>query len=615
MKEKVNSEAVRSLSALKTLAVAAAMSVTPLVQGATYDIAAGDVTDLTNKLATCRTSSTTLRLAAGDYDLTGIQMEEEGSAYGKTHLVVSGVQIKGMGNSREDVRLIGDGTCRIYRMINDTYARLENLTITNGYAKAIEGAANSGNGGGIYGYPTVTNCVITGCKADGNGGGTYSYTYIRVCDILNNTAGGVGGGAYNPNYVINSLVSGNKSGSNGGGICSENYGYAEGSDIIGNVAGGAGGAIFKVNRVSNCFISGNVSAGRGSALFSEGRGTKFAYDCTICSNKSETSGAVHEYTVIGGKMFANYSGNYGGGASSCNLGGVEIYNNFANKYGGGVYNCNVTNCTLRNNFFGTASGPAGANSYNSILWGCDVSGTGIHSGSAVNCVFHDITDSTLSDNPYCDDVSFTGHVYSGIPVCTNCLFRNNQIVGYSRTLFQGVDIPSRSGSIVNCTIVSNKYGMTFGYMHSEQYPVHVKNCVFVWNEGYNTTSWQDIHAWGDSLSTNGLRFSNCAYGTATGNFGAGKSFDIVLCSDGQMYKFGAGEFPADPGFVLKNTDHPFEPKRTSPLRGLGDSNVWVRVADATDIRGEGFPRLRDGALDIGCYQCWIMPIGTVLSIR
>ena len=72
MKEKVNSEAVRNLSALKTLAVAAAMSVTPLVQGATYDIAAGDVTDLTNKLATCRTSSTTLRLAAGDYDLTGI---------------------------------------------------------------------------------------------------------------------------------------------------------------------------------------------------------------------------------------------------------------------------------------------------------------------------------------------------------------------------------------------------------------------------------------------------------------------------------------------------------------------------------------------------------------
>ena len=240
MKEKVNSEAVRNLSALKTLAVAAAMSVTPLVQGATYDIAAGDVTDLTNKLATCRTSSTTLRLAAGDYDLTGIQMEEEGSLYGKTHLVVSGVKIVGMGESREDVRLIGDGTCRIYRMINDTYARLENLTITNGYAKAIEGAANSGNGGGIYGYPTVTNCVITGCRADGNGGGTYSYTYIIDCDIANNSAGTAGGGVFRPNYVINSLVRGNHSASHGGGIYGDGYGRAEGSDIVDNSAEGAG---------------------------------------------------------------------------------------------------------------------------------------------------------------------------------------------------------------------------------------------------------------------------------------------------------------------------------------------------------------------------------------
>ena len=217
MKEKVNSEAVRNSSVLKTLAVAAAMSVTPLVQGATYDIAAGDVTDLTNKLATCRDSSTTLRLAAGDYDLTGIQMEEEGSPYGKTHLVVSGVQIKGMGNSREDVRLIGDGTCRVVRFIDNIDASLECLTITNGYAKAIDGAANSGHGGGVYGNQSVTNCVITGCRADNNGGGAGYYTKIWACDILNNDAA-AGGGAFAPTHVVGSLVSGNSSSGHGGGI-------------------------------------------------------------------------------------------------------------------------------------------------------------------------------------------------------------------------------------------------------------------------------------------------------------------------------------------------------------------------------------------------------------
>ena len=614
MKEKVNSEAVRNLSALKTLAVAAAVSVTPLVQGATYDIAAGDVTDLTNKLATCRTSSTTLRLAAGDYDLTGIQMEEEGSLYGKTHLVVSGVKIVGMGEKREDVRLIGDGTCRIYRMINDTYARLENLTITNGYAKAIEGAANSGNGGGIYGYPTVTNCVITGCRADGNGGGTYSYTYIIDCDIANNSASTAGGGVFRPNYVINSLVRGNHSGSHGGGIYGDGYGRAVGSDIVDNSAEGAGGAACALNTISNCFISGNVSAQGGAAIYSWGRSSKFAYDCTICSNKTTTSGAAYEYTVVGGKMFANYCGNHGGAAAKCSLTDVEIYDNCANKYGGGVYDSNVTNCTLRGNFYVAGDG-SGANAYSSVLYGCDISGTGVNSGRAINCVFHDIVNNIpVSGNPYISDIVWSGHVYSGVPVCTNCLFRNNVLTNYSLSLLCGVNNPTRSGSIVNCTVVSNKWGKTFSYMASEEYPVSVKNCVFVWNQGHDTTNARDFHAW-ENVSSNGLRFANCAYGSATGLFAAGKASSVADSSDGPMYKFGAGGFPADPGFVLKNTDHPFEPKRTSPLRGLGDSNVWVRVADATDIRGEGFPRLRDGALDIGCYQCWIMPIGTVLSIR
>ena len=39
------------------------------------------------------------------------------------------------------------------------------------------------------------------------------------------------------------------------------------------------------------------------------------------------------------------------------------------------------------------------------------------------------------------------------------------------------------------------------------------------------------------------------------------------------------------------------------------------MMDATDIRGEGFPRLRDGTVDIGCYQCWLDPVGTVFIIR
>lgn len=197
----------------------------------------GDVTALTNYLHTYKTSSTTVKLAKGDYDLTGIQMEVEGSEYGKSHLVASGVKIVGMGEKREDVRLIGDGTCRIYRMIADTDAKLENLTITNGYAQAIEGVGKSGHGGGIYGSPTVTNCVITNCKADGSGGGLYGSSKIYVSDILNNFAKSGGGGAFQSYRIINSLVAGNSSGGNGGGIHGNAYGLIAGSTITRNTSG------------------------------------------------------------------------------------------------------------------------------------------------------------------------------------------------------------------------------------------------------------------------------------------------------------------------------------------------------------------------------------------
>ena len=600
---------------MKKMQIAMTMAaLAALAHGATVPISAGDVTALTNAIATYRTSATTLQLAPGDYDLTGLQMEEEGSTYGKSHLLVSGVKLLGMGEKPEDVRLIGDGTCRVYRMIKDTYATLQNLTITNGYAKTIEKAADSKHGGGIYGYPTVTNCVIIGNKADGNGGGCYGYTYIRACKILNNTAAS-GGGAFRVNYVINSLVSGNHSTSHGGGINGDSYGRVEGSTVVGNVADGAGGAICAVNSVTNCYIAENVSASGGGALYSWDRATKYVYDCTICSNKtSTTGGAVYEYTVVGGKIFGNYAQN-GGGAGFCSLVDVELHDNYAQVYGGGTYNCNATNCVFRNNFMSTESGKTheGPNSFSSYLYGCDVSGTGLYSGSAVNCVVHDVVDSAVIEgNPYAEGAAWAGHVYAGIPNCTNCLFRNNRVLGYSRALFCGIGSAKWSGSVINCTIVSNKYGKTFDYMYSTNYPVHVKNCVFVWNEGYDTTSWRDLHGW-ENLSSNCLHFANCAYGSATGLFVDGKACGLADSSDGPMYKFGADGFGSDPKFALKGAAHPFEPRPNSPLVGIGAVEAWM--AAVTDIRGDGYARLREGKVDIGCYQCWLNPAGTTILLR
>jgi hypothetical protein len=37
------------------------------------------------------------------------------------------------------------------------------------------------------------------------------------------------------------------------------------------------------------------------------------------------------------------------------------------------------------------------------------------------------------------------------------------------------------------------------------------------------------------------------------------------------------------------------------------------MEDGTDLAGN--PRLRDGKVDIGCYQCWLDPVGMVFSVK
>ena len=55
-------------------------------------------------------------------------------------------------------------------------------------------------------------------------------------------------------------------------------------------------------------------------------------------------------------------------------------------------------------------------------------------------------------------------------------------------------------------------------------------------------------------------------------------------------------------------------KRSSPARGKGLVQGWM--ADELDIRQDpAFPRLRDGKVDVGCYQCWLNPIGFWFSVQ
>jgi hypothetical protein len=72
----MHQERVFSMKLKLSLLVSALVT---LAHGVVVDISSGDVVSLTNALTQYRTSSHTIQLAEGDYDLTGIQMEEEGS--------------------------------------------------------------------------------------------------------------------------------------------------------------------------------------------------------------------------------------------------------------------------------------------------------------------------------------------------------------------------------------------------------------------------------------------------------------------------------------------------------------------------------------------------------
>ena len=170
------------------------------LQGATVykDIAAGDVTSLTNYLAESRDGNVVvIRLAEGDYDLTGIEMDSG------SHLYLENRALVGQGDSPWKTRLIGSGTKRILKAKNDGYnnntrCRIENLTVTNGWT--------SGDGGGVSGYPHVINCVVIGNHAEGNGGGLASYAYCKRSLLMNNTAKGYGGGAAKPNHIYDTEI-------------------------------------------------------------------------------------------------------------------------------------------------------------------------------------------------------------------------------------------------------------------------------------------------------------------------------------------------------------------------------------------------------------------------
>ena len=616
------------------------------------------------------------------------------SGCGVSSLYVDRLRLRGLGERPEDVVLVGNGATRI--IFGNNNAIVENLTITNGYAKMYGDLSNSNRGGGCYGKFTLTNSVVVGCIADGPGGGCQLDVRIVDSRISNNKSYGVGGGFHNCS-AYDSVIEGNVSVGDGGGVytCSELVDCL----VVSNSTVGAkcnGGGCFAVAYATNCVIVGNVSTGNGagasnhdsSAVIGDSRYVDCLFmgnvadgigggasrvtlvDCVVSNNVAKNHGGI-SYSIVSGTdvsrnvatngrgggvgesvisnctVYANSCSNlsntaYGGGVTGGSAYGCEIYgnysatcvgtdgkvkagcaggvyettlydchvhDNYADSYGGGIRGATAYRCVIANNF----GGNDGRNAYASNLIGCDVSGSDIISGTAQNSVIHDVGVFEL-DNPYKSGLVATNYyVWKNYQNATNCLFRDNMPESATPMLFVGLKTADISTSIVNCTFVSNRYDVLGSYFVNTKSPLHFVNCVFYGN--YRKNGQQcDIVFRGESSSDKNLPgaidFDTCAYGTSYVQQG----LDNFIAEGGALYQFGVDGFGNDPKFCgISDAGHPYSLRRSSPLRGIGKLFGWMD--DATDMRGDGFARKRDGKVDLGCYQCWLYPKGSVFLVR
>ena len=520
------------------------------------------------------------------------------------------------------------------------------------------------DGGGAYSV-TLYDCVVSNNVAGNNGGGGYNVRYATNTLFAGNLATNYAGAAGNinvsryGNVLVDCVISNNwcnkrsgglhlqtavnctivgNSGSFGGGACECSF---TNCIIKGNEARSAtaayqgGGGAFNCALVG-CTLTDNFSYGHGGGAF-ENTGTNMIVDCTFARNMASNDldhayggglcidvGFATNCTFYGNAALAGYNaskdkyyrGTGGGAGSDKGTGGLVgcvLHDNSAAYYGGGARSLTMKDCIVSNNW----SDSYGPNVYECRMTGCEVVGSGAAYGWAVGTTFHDIGGTfTVEGNPWRSGSFQPVVLYRPYPNCTNCLFVGNRLSATSSLLFGAYNTNSSTiaSSLVNCTIVSNDCVYMFRYFAQQEVPMRVENCIFYENGDRVGANRRDMTT--TECTTNALRFAYCAYSLnrLKDDNGNGEHYNTSDWFDAGDWHLGANGLPANPGFAgAKDPAHPFCLRTSSPLLGLAPVADWM--ADACDIRGEGFPRLRDGKADLGCYQCWYDFIGTTIIIR
>lgn len=483
-------------------------------------------------------------------------------------------------------------------------------------------------GGAIYfrqnkDAASVSNCAFVGNKAS-SGGAVGSHNTVVIteerwtgqffdCMFTNNVAvGGQGGAAYNIGLArgcsfVDNHVSGTPS--------NESQGYQQSGQAVFQahwlndcdfIANGSSsqyfGAVYNFGTVAstnqtiaNCRFERNISKSRGAAIgvyndndYNAGKGM-LVVGCTFATNSvADRGGAIYNLSNVRGCTFIGNSANVAGAADESAVYGCNfVGNKSSGTYSGAIAKSAAFDCSFTGN--AAAQGAVGSNS---SFVRC------IFGGNICNGAGQYITYNSSFDS--CRITNETG----GVIFAQNSHVTNTLVTACSGVYLVGNN-DNYNISMVNCTVVSNSFS-NFAPNSSNTGDMHVLNSLFFGNTVNNAD--YDIGSNAQyclkSVSNSVFSVQNDAYVPAG-----------ALSEGANNLRYTPGAF--NPRFVGPEVapDDPYALTLRSPCVKDLHGQVQGWMATATDIRGDGFPRLREGVVDIGCYQCWDKAYGLSIFVR
>lgn len=581
-------------------------------------------------------SDTTIRLAAGTYILSSemTPMTSNSNAFFeiKKSMTIEGSDTTSWRNSGEKVTgtVIDAGTYSgsIFKITPTSSSDHDNVKDTVFRHLTLQNASSTLAGGAISlthsktVTEVVTNCVFKSNTTSSQAGAT-SHLNLLDCYFKGNTSTSDGGAARAASKVENCLFDGNKTtggSANGGAL--RDCATIKGCVFKSNHSTYAGVAFGKNYTFENCTCITNTSNRRGCVALEYDsnvdrwltiRGCHFEGNSSDGSIANESVGACWRATLVTNCVFAGNKSLYrnGGSLGLCrNVVDCAFTNNTAGSgYSGSavfrcttVRNCDfygnslsqqyavdkvflggdcygatlVTNCTFRNDSFDARNGAY----VNTNVVDCTFVNSGaIGNVAVVRCGFFDHQNQVdETDKDKVRNVILGG-------VFTNCLVTGcceNYIVGENTEL-------------VNCTIVSNNQtsgnGQLFGGM------VTAVNTIFKDNYKVDGISY-DVAGKGDWHFTNSIYKSHP-------NWTSTYTFHDTDCI------YDTAKLFEDSTRPKYDTAHPYKLRTNSPAVNAG--LAIPGMAALTDYSGAG--RVNGDRIDIGCYECWLKPLGFMLVFR